>query len=179
MPKAKTMLDELARVLKTRKDADRRLARREAARNSLYRQKEKPWYDDEYKRARKLEEEGFGLYEDLSNRAVMEYDRLMRSKPGKRAMQKAWDMLPPELDRDHGLHIIQGTEDFTDFTEDFTQDELAYIKSHWSEPEWRVKIAKLLFGADCDLSESLLDEIADSTEIGTEEELTALGYTVE
>ena len=101
MPKAKTMLDELARVLKTRKDASRRLARREDARNSLYWQKEEPWSDDEYKKARKLEEEGFGLYEDLSDRAVMEYDKIMRSNPSKRTMQKAWDMLPPRLVREH------------------------------------------------------------------------------
>lgn len=101
MPKATTMLDELARALKASKNAGRRLARREDARKALYWQKEEPWFDDEYKNSRQLEEEAFGLYEDLSNRAVSEYDKIMKSRPGKRVQQKAWNMMPPRLVREH------------------------------------------------------------------------------
>ena len=101
MPKANTMLDDLARALKVYKNAGGRLARRSDARNALYWQKEEPWLDDEYKNSRKLEEEAFGLYEDLANRAVSEYDKIMKSRPGKRVQQKAWDMMPPRLVEEH------------------------------------------------------------------------------
>lgn len=101
MPKAKTLLDELARTLEARKNASGRLARREDARKALYWQKEEPWFDDEYKTSRKLEEEAFGLYEDLGDRAISEYDKIMRSRPGKRVQQKAWNMMPARLVKEH------------------------------------------------------------------------------
>ena len=81
---------------------------------------------------------------------------------------------------DNTLYIVQGVDAFTDFTYAFTQDELKHIKDHWSETEWRVKMVKLLFGADYEyeLSENpdILDEVADSTEIGTKQELLELNY---
>ena len=101
MPKAKTMLDELARVLKARKGAGQRAARREDARRSLYWQKEEPWLDDDYKNARRLEDEGNDLFDELGERAIMEYDRLMRSNPGRKDMRKAFKMMPPRLVREH------------------------------------------------------------------------------
>lgn len=81
---------------------------------------------------------------------------------------------------DDTLYIVQGVDDFTDFTYAFTQDELKHIKDHWSETDWRVKMVKLLFGADYEneLSENpdILDDVADSTEIGTKQELLELNY---
>lgn len=81
---------------------------------------------------------------------------------------------------DDTLYIVQGVDDFTDFTYAFTQDELKHIKDHWSETDWRVKMVKLLFGDDYEneLSENpdILDEVADSTEIGTKQELLELNY---
>jgi hypothetical protein len=41
------------------------------------------------------------LVRDLSDRAVMEYDRLMRSNPGHRDMQKALRMMPGDIVREH------------------------------------------------------------------------------
>jgi len=113
MPKAKTMLDELARVLKARKNAVSRFDRREQdwfrvpLRNEWYDGKSDPWAnapagirnDVEYRR--QLMREAGDLSRDLGDRAVMEYDRLMRSNPSRRDMQKAWDMLPDELVREH------------------------------------------------------------------------------
>lgn len=86
MPKAKTMLDELARTLKARKNAEYRFDRRMSN-----------WPEGP--------ERGIGESEDLFHRlgdkAVMEYDRLMRSNPGRRDMQKAFRMMPDELIREH------------------------------------------------------------------------------
>jgi hypothetical protein len=88
MPKAKTMLDELARVLKARKNAVSRFDRR--------------WGNwPEPRLGKNGLEESRQLVDDLGDRAVMEYDRLMRSNPSRRDMQKAWDMLPDELVREH------------------------------------------------------------------------------
>ena len=92
MPKAKTMLDELARVLKAREHAVNRTDRRL---NKFSRSFTKPKsVSDAYYQARDLER-------DLSDRAVMEYDRIMRSNPSYRDMKKAWDMLPLRLVQEH------------------------------------------------------------------------------
>lgn len=86
MPKAKTILDELARVLKVRKNAEHRFDRRMSN-----------WPEGT--------ERGIGesenLLRDLDDRAVMEYDRLMRSNPGRRDMQKAFRMMPGSIVREH------------------------------------------------------------------------------
>lgn len=102
MPKAKTMLDELARVLKARKAAVSRAGRRD---DEYLRH---PWSSvtdsksfDSWSDAMDAKEEGKNLVRDLSDRAVMEYDRLMRSNPGRRDMQKALRMMPGELIREH------------------------------------------------------------------------------
>lgn len=104
MPKAKTMLDELARVLKTRENAINRFDRR--ASNLAH---GTPWKNedhigrvaDSFLDAVDARDESKRLVRDLDDRAVMEYDRLMRSNPSHRDMQKAWDMLPDELIREH------------------------------------------------------------------------------
>lgn len=115
MPKAKTMLDELARVLKARDNAINRVDRREQDFNRFVNQREPEWYDgnadafanapknakQQYGRRVKLMHEAADLSSDLADRAVMEYDRLMRSRPGKRVMQKAWDMMPGDIVREH------------------------------------------------------------------------------
>lgn len=88
MPKAKTMLDELARALKARKHAEQRFDRRWG-----------DWPSPELGN-RGLEESRI-LVHDLGDKAVMEYDRLMRSNPGRRDMQKAFRMMPGELVREH------------------------------------------------------------------------------
>ena len=90
MAKTKTMLDELARVLKARKNAIQRTDRRA---NSL----DEGWTQtrrDLFRQSRTLEN-------DLSDRAIMDYDRLMRSNPGRRDMQKAFRMMPDDLMREH------------------------------------------------------------------------------
>ena len=88
MPKAKTILDELARVLKARSNAVNRFDRR--------------WgmWPDKRLGSSGLEESR-QLVEDLGDRAVMEYDRLMRSNPGRRDMQKAFRMMPGSIVREH------------------------------------------------------------------------------
>lgn len=115
MPKAKTMLDELARVLKARENAMSRFDRRESGFNRFVGQRDPEWYDgnadafayapedvkQQHGRHMKLMHEAADLSSDLADRAVMEYDRLMRSKPGKRVMQKAWNMMPPRLVKEH------------------------------------------------------------------------------
>ena len=104
MPKANTMLDELARVLKARNNAVNRLDRR--ASNLAH---GTPWKNedhmgrisDSFIDAVDAKEEGNRLVRDLDDRAVMEYDRLMRSNPGKRVMQKAFRMMPGSIVREH------------------------------------------------------------------------------
>lgn len=104
MPKAKTMLDELARVLKTRENAVNRFDRR--ASNLAH---GTPWKNedhmgrvaDSFLDAVDARDESKRLVRDLDDRAVMEYDRLMRSNPGKRVMQKAFRMMPGHLIQDH------------------------------------------------------------------------------
>lgn len=92
MPKAKTMLDELARLLKAREHAVNRTDRRL---NKFSRSFTKPKsVSDAYYQARDLER-------DLGDRAVMEYDKIMRSNPSQRDMKKAWDMLPLRLVQEH------------------------------------------------------------------------------
>lgn len=88
MPKEKTMLDELARTLKARKHAEQRFDRRWG-----------DWPSPELGN-RGLEESRI-LVHDLGDKAVMEYDRLMRSNPGRRDRQKAWDMMPSRLVEEH------------------------------------------------------------------------------
>jgi hypothetical protein len=90
MTKAKTMLDELARVLKARKYAIQRTDRRADALDAGWTQRGR----DLFRQARDLEN-------SLDDRAVMEYDRLLRSNPGRRDMQKAFRMMPPSLVREH------------------------------------------------------------------------------
>ena len=88
MPKAKTMLDELARVLKARKNAMQRFDRR--------------WGNwPEPRLGKNGLEESRQLVDDLSDKAVMEYDRLMRSNPSRRDMQEAFRMMPGGIVREH------------------------------------------------------------------------------
>lgn len=115
MPKANTILDELARTLKARSNALQRFHRREQDFNRFVGQRDPEWYDGnadlfayapksvkgESAYRRKLAREAGNLTYDLGDRAVMEYDRLMRSNPGKRVMQKAWDMMPSRLVEEH------------------------------------------------------------------------------
>ena len=105
MPKAKTMLDELARVLKARKNAVNRFDRRASSlAHGLY------WPKDENNMGRLADsffdavdarDESKRLVRDLDDRAVMEYDRLMRSNPSRRDMQKAFRMMPGSIVREH------------------------------------------------------------------------------
>ena len=88
MPKAKTMLDELARVLKARSNAVNRFDRRYSN-----------W--PEPRLGRSGLEESRRLVEDLGDRAMMEYDKLMRSNPSRRDMQKAFRMMPGSIVREH------------------------------------------------------------------------------
>ena len=88
MPKANTMLDELARVLKTREHALQRADRRAYIR---------PWGLDESRGWTESE----NLVRNLGDKAVMEYDKIMESRPNKRTMQKAFRMMPGHLVRDH------------------------------------------------------------------------------
>lgn len=102
MPKAKTMLDELARVLKARENSMNRYGRRE---RDYFRSIMDPDFGqpsiDDLNRRRKLINESRGLSRNLGDKAVMEYDRLMRSNPGRRDMQKAFRMMPDDLMREH------------------------------------------------------------------------------
>lgn len=88
MPKANTMLDELARVLKVRNNAVNRFDRR-AYGGRLDEEAQKGWREASH------------LIDDLDDRAVMEYDRLMRSNPSRRDMQKAFRMMPGDIVREH------------------------------------------------------------------------------
>lgn len=88
MPKAKTMLDELARVLKARHNAMMRFDRR-AYGGRLDEEAQKSW------------REAAHLIDNLDDHAVMEYDKLMRSNPGHRDMQKAFRMMPGDIIREH------------------------------------------------------------------------------
>ena len=68
-----------------------------------------------------------------------------------------------------GLHLVQGVDTFTDFTDDFTEDELNGIYDHFSDDGWRRKLAGLLFSdVDSEIAENpnLLKEIGDSSYIG-------------
>ena len=102
MPKAKTILDELARVLKARKNAVSRAGRRddEYLRHPWSGVKDSESFDS-WSDVMDAKEEGNRLVRDLSDRAIMEYDRLLRSNPGRRDMQKALRMMPPSLVREH------------------------------------------------------------------------------
>ena len=93
MPKAKTMLDELARALKARSNAVNRVDRRTS--NVAH---AAPWKFTDALHAR---DESKRLVRDLDDRAVMEYDRLMRSNPSRRDMQKAFRMMPGDIVREH------------------------------------------------------------------------------
>ena len=104
MPKAKTMLDELARVLKASSNAVNRFDRRASNLSNGT-----PWKNenhmertaDSFIDAVDARDESKRLVRDLGDKAVMEYDRLMRSNPGRRDMQKALRMMPGELIREH------------------------------------------------------------------------------
>ena len=93
MPKAKTMLDELARVLKARSNAVNRVDRRTS--NVAH---AAPW---KFTDALHAKDESQRLVRDLDDRAVMEYDRLMRRGPSRKVMREAFDMLPDDLVREH------------------------------------------------------------------------------
>lgn len=74
------------------------------------------------------------------------------------------------------LYIVQGTDNFTNFTDDYTQDELHRLKSStWTDEDYR-KMAGLLFGNDYEKTDSLWDDIYNSTEIGTKKELLDMNY---
>lgn len=104
MPKAKTMLDELARVLRTRENAINRFDRR--ASNLAH---GTPWKNeshmgrtaDSFIDAVDAKDESKRLVRNLGDRAVMEYDRLMRSNPSRKDMRDAIRMMPDALIRDH------------------------------------------------------------------------------
>lgn len=104
MPKAKTMLDELARVLKARENALNRLNRRTS--NLAH---GTPWKNedhigrtaDSFIDAVDARDESKSLVSNLGDRAVMEFNKIMKSRPGKRVQQKAWDMMPPRLVKEH------------------------------------------------------------------------------
>lgn len=95
MPKANTILDELARVLKARSNAVNRLDRRNS---NVYRV---PGTGDAFMDALHAEDESRRLVHNLDDRVVMEYDRLMRRGPSKKVMREAFDMLPDDLVREH------------------------------------------------------------------------------
>ena len=74
------------------------------------------------------------------------------------------------------LYIVQGTDSFTNFTDDYTQDELHRLKSStWTDEDYR-KMAGLLFGNDYEETDSLWNDIYNSTEIGTKKELLDMNY---
>ena len=78
------------------------------------------------------------------------------------------------------LYIIQGTDSFTNFTDDYTQEELHRLKtSKWTDADYK-KMVGLLFSQDHTISddeqETLYSDIDRSTEIGTKEELLAMNY---
>lgn len=89
MPKAKTMLDELARVLKARENAVNRFDRRTSYPHTRHKS---DWQS---------RQEAYDLLDRLDDRAVMEYDRLMRSNPSRKDMRDAIRMMPNALIRDH------------------------------------------------------------------------------
>lgn len=88
MPKAKTLLDELARTLKARNGAEARLDRRMS-----------DWPEPAMRN--KAIGESRTLIHDLGDKAVVEYDRIMRSGPSRIEMRKAYHMMPSELVRGH------------------------------------------------------------------------------
>ena len=115
MPKAKTMLDELARTIEARKNAMERFYRRQEDFDRFVRQRNPEWYDgnadafayapenvkQRHSMHRDLMREAAQLGSILGDRAVIEYDNLLRSKPGKRVMREALDMMPGDIVREH------------------------------------------------------------------------------
>jgi len=112
MPKtAETMLDRLARTLKARKHALDRFDRRDQAVKRFWERTDFDWYDgnadalayapkdvkDRRMLLDKARREADELHYDLGDKAVMEFDELMRSNPGLRARRRAFDMMPTEL----------------------------------------------------------------------------------
>lgn len=95
MPKTKTILDELARALKARSNAINRVDRRTS---NIY---NVSGTGDAFMDALHAKDESQRLVRDLDDRAVMEYDRLMRSNPSRRDMQKAFRMMPGSIIREH------------------------------------------------------------------------------
>lgn len=92
MPKPnKTILDRLNKILKTRQDALNRFDRRWAE-----------WPDP--KLGSKGVSEASRLVDDLDDAAGIEYDRVVRSKPGKRIEREAIRMMPDHLIRDNGWY---------------------------------------------------------------------------
>ena len=106
-----TMLDRLARTLKAREHALGRFDRRDQAVKRFWERTDSDWYDgnaDALKYAPKdvkdrralldkARREADELHYDLGDKAVMEFDRLMKSKPGLRVRKRAFDMMPDNL----------------------------------------------------------------------------------
>ena len=100
------------------------------------------------------------------------------------ALKKVGDESKKSEDADDNeankLYIIQGTDSFTNFTDDYTQEELHRLKtSKWTDADYK-KMVGLLFSQDHTISddeqETLYSDIDRSTEIGTKEELLAMNY---
>ena len=87
----KTILDRLNKILKTRQNALNRFDRRYAN-----------MPDKEY--GAKPAAQASMLIDDLDAAAGIEYDRIIRSKPGKRIEREAIRMMPDYLIRDNGWY---------------------------------------------------------------------------
>lgn len=112
----KTILDRLNKILKTREHALDRFDRREQLLKRFPLNPE--WYDGnadafkyapdevkrEHKRLVKAKQEADELNADLDDAAGIEYDRIIRSKPGKRIEREAIRMMPDHLVRDNGWY---------------------------------------------------------------------------
>lgn len=86
------ILDKLNKVLKTRQDALKRFDRR--SRPST---RSQPW-DEKSLRAFR---ESSRLVDDLGQSAAIEYDRILRSRPGKRVEREAIRLMPDDIVEDY------------------------------------------------------------------------------
>lgn len=99
-----------------------------------------------------------------------------KKKDAEEHMQRMKQYSKSESNTTDKLYIVQGTDNFTNFTDDYTQDELHRLKSStWTDEDYR-KMAGLLFGNDYEKTDSLWDDIYNSTEIGTKKELLDMNY---
>lgn len=114
MPKTKTLLDELVRTLNVRKDAWGRYNRRKhAIRN--YPNWEPEYYgggswlyenapleiQEEVKRLQRNVDDAESLLWELGNKAEDQYREFLRSRPGKKALQRAWYEMPDDVREDY------------------------------------------------------------------------------